>query len=138
MDNFRVAAKSFIVNDGKLLIVKRRSNDVMKPSMWEIPGGRLELGENPFDGVKRETHEETGLDINVLHPMSVRHFTRSDNQTITMLVFLCKALNDTVTLSEEHTAYEWVDMSQAKDKLGLFFHDIVDTFHTLELQKHLL
>jgi len=29
-----------------------------KPGTWDIPGGRLELGEDPFLGLKRETHEE--------------------------------------------------------------------------------
>jgi len=55
MDNFRVAAKSFVIKDNHLLLIKRRPNDVHKPGVWEIPGGRLEPGENPFEGLKRET-----------------------------------------------------------------------------------
>jgi len=30
---------------------------------WDLPGGFLEEGEHPLDGLKRELHEETALDI---------------------------------------------------------------------------
>ena len=48
MDEFRNAAKAFIIKEGKLLLIKRRPNDPHKPGAWDIPGGRLELGEDPL------------------------------------------------------------------------------------------
>jgi hypothetical protein len=54
MMEFRLAAKAFIVQDGKLLMMKRRANDPHKPEALDIPGGRLELGENPLS----EEHQE--------------------------------------------------------------------------------
>ena len=30
---------------------------------WTTPGGRVELGESPFDALKREVLEESGLDV---------------------------------------------------------------------------
>ncbi len=129
--NFRIAAKSFIVDNDKLLILKRRPNDVQKPSIWEIPGGRLELGEDPKEGLIREAKEETNLDIKIKSPLNVKHFTRDDGQTITMLIFLCQALNNEIKLSEEHTEFEWINLEKAKDKLGSFFHEDVDVYHKL-------
>ena len=58
MNNFSVAAKSFVVKDNKLLVLQRRLNDVQKPGIWEIPGGRLDPGENPVEGLQREIKEE--------------------------------------------------------------------------------
>ena len=56
--NPSLAVKSFIVNNkGELLIIKRDSNDVHCAGNWEIPGGRLDPGEDPFEGLKRETKE---------------------------------------------------------------------------------
>jgi len=111
MLNARIAVKSFIVvKESKVLLIKRRPNDVHKPSQWEIPGGRLDIGEDPFEGLKRETREETGLDIEIETPVDVHHFTRDDGQVITMIIFLCRPLNQEVKLSEEHTDYKWVDL----------------------------
>ena len=135
MDNFRIAVKSFVIKDEKLLILKRASDDVQKPDIWEIPGGRLELGEDPREGIKRETKEETGLDVEVLHPINVRHFVRDDGQTITMIIFLCKALQDNVKISKEHSEFDWVALENCKEKLAKFFHEEVDIFNKLGLSK---
>src|SRR3989344_6959854 len=105
MENFRVAIKSFIVQEGKLLVIKRRSDDVHKPGQWDIPGGRLELGEDPMEGLRRETQEETHLEVDIVLPLEVRHFTREDGQKITMIIFLCKLLGGELRLSKEHQAY---------------------------------
>lgn len=129
MENFRVAVKAFIVNpNGELLIIKRRENDVHKPGVWDIPGGRLELGENPFEGLKREAKEETGFDIDILNPLRVRHFTSDDGQKITMLVFLCKPSSEEVELSGEHTEFLWIPIDIAKEKLTKEFHEEVDIY----------
>ncbi len=114
--NFRIAVKSFIVNkENKLLLLKRRSNDVHKPGNWDIPGGRLELGEDPFVGLKRETKEETNLDIDIISPLHVQHFTRDDGQKITMLIILCKPTHNNLKLSEEHTEYSWISLNQKEN-----------------------
>ncbi len=109
MDGFRVAAKAFIIRNGKVLLLKRRPNDAHRPNWWDIPGGRLEPGEDPRQGVQRETMEETGLSIDVLAPIDVHNFTRDDGQKITMIVFLCRPTSESVTLSEEHTEYKWAE-----------------------------
>lgn len=129
MDPFRLAVKAFIVNQKRqLLIIKRRPNDVHKPGVWDLPGGRLELGENPFDGLKRETKEEINLGIEILNPLQIHHFTRDDGQKITMIVFLCKSSISKVRLSEEHTDYKWVSIDDAKSLLVPNFHREVDYY----------
>lgn len=114
--NFRLAVKAFIVDQGKLLLIRRRSNDVHKPGQWDIPGGRLEVGENPFEGLKREAREEVGLDINIERPLDVHHFTRDDGQIITMLIFLCSlGQKKEIKLSEEHQEYKWVEPTREEE-----------------------
>jgi len=124
-----LAAKAFIVNEqGKLLIIKRRDNDVQKPSTWDFPGGRLALGESPFDGLKRETKEETCLDIEIMNPLRVHHFTRDDGQKITMVNFLCRPLSNDIKLSEEHTEYEWAELDKAFSKIHPSFKEDIEIF----------
>ena len=131
-----IAVKSMIVNDGKLLILKRASNDVHKPGIWEIPGGRIKTGEDLILGLKRETKEETGLDIEVNREISVRHFRRDDLQEIEMHIFLCNAINvRDIKLSEEHSEYEWIEIEKCKEKLTEFYHPEIDLLLNLENEK---
>jgi len=126
MKEFSIAVKAFIVKGDKLLLIKRSSDDVHKPGVWEIPGGRLDSeAEDPYDGLKRETKEEVSLDIDILHPLQIDHFTREDGQKITMLIFLCTTKNSfsDVQLSEEHSDYRWVNIDSAEDILVGFFHE---------------
>ena len=115
MKDFRIAVKAFIVKDNKLLLLRRRSNDVHSPGKWDIPGGRLDIGENPFLGVKREAKEEVNLEINVVLPLDIQHFTRDDGQEITMIIFLCEPTSNDIKLSEEHQEFKWVDVSSPKE-----------------------
>jgi len=126
--NFRIAVKAFIVDDNKLLLIKRRSNDVHKPGEWDIPGGRLELGEDPRDGVKREAMEEVGLPIEPVLPVAINHFTRDDGQLITMIIFVCRPESTEIKLSEEHQEYRWHDLALPLDQLPGWIQPIVSDF----------
>ena len=61
--------------------------------------------------------EEVGLEIDILQPLRIHHFTRDDGQKITMLVFLCKATKDKVVVSEEHTDFVWESPEKAKETI---------------------
>ena len=129
MDNFRIAVKSFVVNGAyELLLIKRRPNDPHKPGVWEIPGGRLELGEDPFEGLRRETQEETGLEVVVRNPLRVHHFTRDDGQRITMITFYCTPNSRDVQLSDEHTDYRWSTFEEAYGLIHPAFKEEIDIY----------
>lgn len=63
MEQIRFAQKAFIVNEKKLLLVKKSADDPFHPNEWEVPGGRMEFGEKLDEHIKREVKEEVGLDI---------------------------------------------------------------------------
>lgn len=131
---FRVAVKALILRDKKILFVKRAGDDVQSPGIWEFPGGRLELGEDPIIGLIREIREETGLYVKPSIPISVRHFVRDDDQIVTMLVFFCRvAGGEVVKISEEHSDIEWVDLEACKQKINPFYHKEIDTLFRLNL-----
>ncbi len=132
-----IAVKAFIVNDGKVLIVKRALDEVHKPGIWEIPGGRIDKDESMEAGLIREVKEEVGIDIEVNREISVREFTRDDGQEIEMHIFLCNSLNDIIDikLSEEHISFEWSDIEKIKEKLDEFYYLEVDLLLNLENEK---
>ena len=47
---------------GRFLIT-RRALDIPHGGLWEVPGGKIEAEETPFEALLREVHEEVGLHI---------------------------------------------------------------------------
>ena len=129
MDAFATAVKAFIVdNEGQLLIVKRADDDPHRPGMWEIPGGRLNPGEDPSLGLRREVKEETNLLVEVLDPLAVSHFAREDKQIVTLITFVCKPISGKVKISEEHSDYKWVDVKAAQDVISKFYYKELEAY----------
>jgi 8-oxo-dGTP pyrophosphatase MutT (NUDIX family) len=70
--------------DGRVLLVHRRDLD-----LWNLPGGRVEPGETPWQAVVREVREETGLDVKVTRLAIVDFRPERDELVFT---FCCEAL----------------------------------------------
>ncbi|MFC4010230.1 NUDIX domain-containing protein [Nonomuraea purpurea] len=56
---FPVSVKGVIVRDGKVLLLRNERDE------WELPGGKLELGEDPPARLVREISEEAGWDAQI-------------------------------------------------------------------------
>jgi ADP-ribose pyrophosphatase YjhB (NUDIX family) len=59
--NSAPAVEGVLERDGKVLLSKRGIEP--RRGLWDLPGGFLEEGEHPLDGLRRELLEETGLEI---------------------------------------------------------------------------
>lgn len=113
----RVVTGGFIFKNGKFLIVKRAENDTFYPNYWEIPGGKVEYGEEPDNGALRELEEEVGLKVKLISPISVINYGDlvKDIQYI-QINYLCKIEGEQeVKLSEEHSGYKWVTFSELEN-----------------------
>jgi ADP-ribose pyrophosphatase YjhB (NUDIX family) len=55
-------ASALIVDDAGRILLARRAFEPDQ-GKWDLPGGFLEEGEHPLDGLRRELREETGLDV---------------------------------------------------------------------------
>lgn len=57
----RPAAYALIVQDGRLLLLKMRYT-----GKYHLPGGGIDVGERLEEALKRETREETGIEIDAV------------------------------------------------------------------------
>ncbi len=59
-----VVVAGVIESGGKILVCQRRRGDTFE-LMWEFPGGKLQAGETPAEGLARELLEELGVEAEV-------------------------------------------------------------------------
>jgi len=84
-----------IISDAqqRVLLCHRRDHD-----LWNLPGGRLEAGEAPWEGVIREVKEETGLEVQVDRLAGVYSKPEVDEVVFS---FVCTVIGGSPTVSEE-------------------------------------
>ncbi|WP_062307283.1 NUDIX domain-containing protein [Polynucleobacter sinensis] len=65
-----VAAGILLDSEGRYLLGQRPEG---KPyaGYWEVPGGKIEVGESVFEALKRELQEELGVDIEASEELTV-------------------------------------------------------------------
>ncbi|MCX6702537.1 MAG: NUDIX hydrolase [Candidatus Wolfebacteria bacterium] len=92
------AVKAVIEKDKKILFIKQVLEDTY---CWDLPGGKVEYGESPYETLKREVMEEVGLEIEIIKPLGIWWFFhgRSGNQ-IACTTFICKPETTEVDLSK--------------------------------------
>lgn len=52
-----------LIHEGDRLLVCRRGADGLFPLKWEFPGGKVEVGEEDMEALRRELREELGIDM---------------------------------------------------------------------------
>lgn len=55
---------ALIKKESKVLLGLRPEGNSL-PGQWEFPGGKLEVGETPKEALRRELHEELGIDAEI-------------------------------------------------------------------------
>ena len=98
-------------------LFQRESGEVMvaksaRDEFWELPGGKVEFGEQPQETLRREVEEEFGVkdfEINDLLDMfSFRATDEVGEWSFVVSVFLCKLNSENLTISDEHEKVAWI------------------------------
>lgn len=101
---------------GELLICRMDPQKGVYPGDWGFPGGGIEPGERMEDALRRELHEELGIEITDVRPAFFKDTTHTkkygdgSSQLVYMifLVFHCRASSENIRLNNEFIEYRWV------------------------------
>jgi len=113
-----VTAVAVIRNsEGKYLLLKRRDDEMVYPSVYTFPGGKVEDNQTMEEALEEEVMEEAGLK---LKPGKVllkdKSIARPDGQTSKSFSYLCEVENDSrVIISDEFTDYMWASVEDLKN-----------------------
>ena len=73
------------------IVIERQYRHAANQFMWELPAGKLEVGEDPLEGAKRELAEETGYSAKNWKPL-VEYYASPGFLGESMKVFLAEGL----------------------------------------------
>ena len=105
------AAGIFFTDGQKVLMLKRREED---DGTWALPGGKAHKGESQIGAAIRETKEETGLEQIPGYRFEDLE-SHDGHKRFTCYLYRVRKPFDVVTLSEEHTDWDWMDLSDLED-----------------------
>lgn len=141
---FHLGMKALILNEeGKILLLEKHPEN-KAGRHWDIPGGRIQKNESFEEALKREVHEETGLQ----NLTELRFFTMAMTKRriivphgsvkLALMVYLCRSAEQTlVCLSNEHIRFDWVNPKDVRELLSSSFfpEDLIEEITKLSLSE---
>ena len=114
-----IYAGGIVVQNGKVLVLKRAGADADSPEKWVLPGGKKDKFEAVEVAVLREVLEETGLQTKIICIASTFGYqvvkddcVRDTTQINFALVIVGKVK---VVLSDEHDRFAWLTLAEVQD-----------------------
>ena len=108
--NIKIGIGVLILNDNKILLGHRCSKvdtgGIYEPDSWCLPGGKQEYDETILECAKRETKEETNLDVNNLEVFGAEDDFGKDRHFVTIYV-LAKEFSGELKVTEPDKQDEW-------------------------------
>jgi 8-oxo-dGTP diphosphatase len=105
------------MKDNKVLVIQRSQREKFLPGYFELPGGKVDFGEDPAEALAREFKEEVNLDVKVGNPYHTFSYISENGNRHTVEILYKVSLADTTTepcikLSEDHKGFKWIGLDQ--------------------------
>ncbi len=86
-----ISVKGIVFEKGKVWLRKNERNE------WELPGGKLDEGEQPVETVVREMREELGLEVKVENLVQAHLYkiklSVDESKGVLVLSYMCSVIN---------------------------------------------
>jgi 8-oxo-dGTP pyrophosphatase MutT (NUDIX family) len=116
-----VGAATLIVDEENRLLLLKRSDS----GCWGPPGGAVELGEEVEAAAKRETVEETGLEVGEMSLFGVfsgpdlyYKYPNGDEVHNVTIIYLTRDWRGEVRLNNEHTESDWFAVADIPENIS--------------------
>ena len=111
---YGLTVRGLLKHHDKILLLKRHSKSKTNPNRWELPGGKVDKGEDFDKALIREFIEETNLKIEIGDLLDAVQEDFPHKRTI-VLIMNVKSESYDVKISDEHVDYIWVTFNELKD-----------------------
>jgi len=126
-----VGAATLIVDgENRLLLLKRSDSDC-----WGPPGGAVELDESVEAAAKRETLEETGLEVGRIAlfgvfsgPELYYKYPNGDEVYNVSIIYLTHEWQGEVRLNDEHTGSCWFTAADIPENISPPIKPVIERF----------
>jgi 8-oxo-dGTP diphosphatase len=81
-----VVVAAVLIERGRVLLTQRKSGTHLAGA-WELPGGKVEAGEDPREALRRELREEVGIEARVGEVVEVTFHRYEDAGKAVLLLF---------------------------------------------------
>ncbi|MBD2772814.1 8-oxo-dGTP diphosphatase MutT [Iningainema tapete] len=106
----KIIGVAVIWNDLGQILIDRRLPEGVMGGLWEFPGGKIEPGETVEDCIKREIHEEIGIEIEVGEHLTTIDHTYT-HLRVTLTVHHCRHLTG-IPQPIECAEIRWVNLDE--------------------------
>lgn len=109
--SFTLSAATVVIDDsGRILLL----NHILRPaSGWDVPGGFLNRGEQPYEAAEREIFEETGLKVS-----NLKMFCVKTNNSHVEFWFTGTANGEAQAKSREILEARWFPLSEIPPEMS--------------------
>lgn len=126
-----VGAGIFVLDQQDRLLLMKRSDN----GCWGIPGGATEPGEVLEEAAKRETWEETGIEIGEISlfgvfsgPELYYKYPNGDEVYNVSIIYLSHDWRGEIKTNEEHTEWKWFAAQEIPDDISPPIKPIIEQF----------